>query len=266
MDTWHTCASLTFTSFATSDGYWCRSGLWKEYLLACIAPHNSHTVVLIFLTSSTIIQEVLHICRIGLAVLAFFYFDHRDVTKLDARGFLTSLLVQFCDQSDSFYDVFSILYQEHDRGTRQPEEGALMECLINMIRLSGQPGIYIIVDALDECPNSYGSPSAREQVLGVLQELIDLGHPNLHLCVASRPEIDIQRVLERKAAYSVTLQDEYGQNHDVANYVYSVVHSDPAMQRWPEEEKLFITDSLIRSSNGMYAIVIFFCLRHFLMS
>ncbi|KAI0269057.1 hypothetical protein BGY98DRAFT_1015877, partial [Russula aff. rugulosa BPL654] len=52
------------------------------------------------------------------------------------------------------------------------------------------------MDALDESPITSGIPSARERVLQLLKELVDLGLPNLHICVTSRPEIDIRNALE----------------------------------------------------------------------
>jgi hypothetical protein len=60
-----------------------------------------------------------------------------------------------------------------------------------MLEFPGQGPIYIIVDALDECPNSSGLPSPRDQVLDILQEIVDLHLPYLHFCITSRPEMDI---------------------------------------------------------------------------
>jgi hypothetical protein len=64
-----------------------------------------------------------------------------------------------------------------------------------MLSLPRQGQIYIIVDALDECPDVSGTPSAREEVLELVEELACLNLPNLHLCVAGRPEIDIRKTL-----------------------------------------------------------------------
>jgi hypothetical protein len=60
-----------------------------------------------------------------------------------------------------------------------------------MLSLPGQGPIYILVDALDECPNFPGRPSAREKVLYLIEELVDSNLPKVHLCVASRPEMNI---------------------------------------------------------------------------
>jgi hypothetical protein len=62
---------------------------------------------------------------------------------------------------------------------------------MDMLRLEGQPAIYIIVDALDECPNTSGMPTPREKVLEFLEDLVDSQLPNVHICVTSRPEFDI---------------------------------------------------------------------------
>jgi hypothetical protein len=64
-----------------------------------------------------------------------------------------------------------------------------------MLTLPDQGPVYLILDALDECPNTSGVPSSREQVLDLVKELVDLRLPSLHICVTSRPEVDIQDTL-----------------------------------------------------------------------
>ena len=46
-----------------------------------------------------------------------------------------------------------------------------------MIELPGQGALYIIIDALDEFPDSSGYPTPREQVLAIVRDLIDLRLP-----------------------------------------------------------------------------------------
>jgi len=55
---------------------------------------------------------------------------------------------------------------------QKPDVGALKKCLADMLSLPGQDQIYIIVDALDECPNFPGTPSARENVLKFVEEIV----------------------------------------------------------------------------------------------
>ena len=201
--------------------------------------------------SSAIIQDVWDDCQTGLATLVFFYFDFRDASKQDLRCLLSSLLVQLSNRSFIFHTILSDLYTAHDSGSRQPSEDALMKCLKDMLSRPGQGEIYIVVDALDECPNSSGYPTPREQVLMIIQEFVDLHLPHVHLCITSRPEVDIRNVLEALAVYNVSLHEQAGQNQDIADYIKSVVYSDPRMRRWREEDKQLVIKTLTEKAGGM---------------
>jgi hypothetical protein len=210
-----------------------------------------HPSLLTSPTSSTIIKEAETISDAGLALMAYYYFDFRDKTKQDARGFLTSFLSQLSAKSDSSYKILSELYSKHNAGSRQPDDDALKQCLINMLQVPGQPMIYIIVDALDECPNTSDVVSPRHEVQKLVEELVDLYLPNLRLCITSRREADIIPALERLASHAVSLHDQDGQKEDIGFYIKYVVHSDRRVQRWRVEDKELVIESLVRKANGM---------------
>ena len=110
---------------------------------------------------------------------------------------------------------------------------------------------YIIVDALDECPDSQGTPSAREDVLDFVKEVVSLKLSNVNLCVASRPEMDIRLVLEPLTTLKISLHDETGQKEDIVKYIKSVVYSDRNMRRWNEEDKQLVVVTLSDKADGM---------------
>jgi hypothetical protein len=121
-----------------------------------------------------------------------------------------------------------------------------------MVSLEAQPPIYIILDALDECPlTSTVPPSPREEVLEFLNELVALHLPNLHICVTSRPEHDIRAVLERLTEHAVSLHDESGQQEDITNYITSFARSNQRMQRWRDEDKNLVIKALSEKADGM---------------
>ena len=159
--------------------------------------------------------------------MAYFYFDFRDVDKQKLHNLLPSLLIQLSARSDPCHDILSQLYSAHDRGQKQPSDRAMVECLKRMLTAEVQEPTYIIMDALDECPNLCTIPSPREEVLEFVDELVGLRLPNLHICVTSRPESDIQAVLKPLTPDPVSLHDESGQQHDIAYYVSSFVHLNP---------------------------------------
>ena len=123
-----------------------------------------------------------------------------------------------------------------------------------MLTIPDQPPIYIILDALDECPNSYGVPTPRSQVLTIVKQLVDLRLAHLHVCVTSRPEFDIRATLGRLALHSVSLHEQSGQKEDIVDYIRSVVYSDSEetmMKRWRAEEKKMVVETLSEKADGM---------------
>jgi hypothetical protein len=185
--------------------------------------------------------------------MAYFYFDFRDVDKQSRRGLLSSLLIQLATRSDPVCDILSRLYKGHEDGTHQPSDSALIHCLIDILTLPDQGPVYIILDALDECPNTSGLPSSREQVLDLVEELVDLRLPSLHICATSRPEYDIRDTLENLALYSVSLHDENGHKKDIDGYIRFVINfrSVGAMKRWRDVDKALAIETLSEKADGM---------------
>ena len=202
--------------------------------------------------SSTIIEEIEVMQKSGLASLAFYYYDFREGQKKDLRGLLSSVLFQLCDQSDSYSDILSTFYTTHRHGAQSPGDDELVQCLKDLLNLSGQAPVYLVVDALDECPNTSSLSSPREEVLTLLEDLIDSQMPNLRICVTSRPEADIKPVLEPLTFRSVSLHDESGQQEDIENYIKWVVSTNRNMRRWTAEHKELVIDILTNRAQGMY--------------
>ena len=187
----------------------------------------------------------------GSAFLAYFYFDFKDTEKQDSRALLSSLLIQLSSQSDQFCDILHGLYSENKDGSQQPTTASLLRCLKVMLAIAGSQPVYLVMDALDECPNDSGIPSSREKMFTTVKELVELRHSNLRLCVTSRPEYDIRTTLEPLATQQVSLHDEVGQKQDINNYITSVVHSDGKMKKWRDAEKDMVVERLTAKADGM---------------
>jgi hypothetical protein len=186
--------------------------------------------------------------------MAYFYFDFRNASKQGLHDLLTSLLTQLSARSTLRCDILSKLYSVHDNGKEQPSDGVLIKNLKDMLMLSDQRPIYLIMDALDESPDTTGTPSPRERVLQLLKELVDLRCSNLHICVTSRPEIDIRDVIVPLTSLRVSLHEQSGQKEDIADYVRSVVYSnsEPIIRRWKKEDKDLVIEVLSERADGMY--------------
>ncbi|KAF8269897.1 hypothetical protein EI94DRAFT_882726 [Lactarius quietus] len=205
---------------------------------------------------SAIIQHIIALCgETGQASIVYFYFDFRDKEKQKARNLVKSLLIQLSAFSHPCCEIIHRVYSAHGDGTRQPTSDVLKNCLKEMLAVISEHPIYIVMDALDECPDS-GLPSAREEVLVVLKDLVDLHLPNLRICVTSRPEVDIKSILNQLTIHAVSLHDESEQQKGIADYVSSIVNSDVKMREWPDEDKELIIKVLSERADGMFRWVV----------
>jgi hypothetical protein len=233
--------SLTPISVAGSG----KSVLWFVIFCCC------HLHPLRLSPSSGIIEDIRAQRETASAIVAYFYCDFRDEDKQNCRNLVLSIISQLCAQSNLCFDTLSRVYLAHDEGTQKPSDEALTNCLTEMVSLPVQGPIYLIVDALDECPNNSGMPTLREEVLDLVENLASLRLPNLHLCVTSRPEIDIQCILEPLTTLRVSLHNQSGQKKDIVDYVSSVVYSDKKMRRWREEDRKLVIEMLSEKADGM---------------
>ena len=207
----------------------------------------------IFCISSAIIEDIKNMQTSRPSLIAYYYFDFKDAFKRGVRGLLTSLLIQLADDSARCWDVLYELHTSCRDGREQPSDISLAGCLKSMLELPGQLPTFLIIDALDECPNTAGTPSAREEVLNFLEDFVGSNHSNLFICVTSRPEQDIQTILNPLAPASrcVSLHEEGGQREDIKSYVRSFVHEDRTMRRWREDDRNLVITTLIDRAGGM---------------
>jgi hypothetical protein len=233
-----------FSGFAAGSG---KSVFWYAVF------RTLKRIQLILSLSSTIIEHIKHVRETESVLIAFYYFDFKDIAKRDLRGLLSSLLMQLADDSVRCWDVLHQLYAKCRNGSDQPSDSALAQCLRNMLELPGQPPLYIILDALDECSNATGSPSPRKKVLDFVKDLVECQLPNLYVCITSRPEQDIQTTLNSLTPTSrrVSLHEESGQEKDINDYIRSFVSSDEAMRRWRDVDKELVINTLSERAGGM---------------
>jgi len=203
--------------------------------------------------SSAIIEDIKNMREGSTALIAYYYFDFKDASKRGLRGLLTSLLFQLGSHDDACRDVLYQLYNTYYDGSEQPSDAALAKCLEAILDIAGQHPVFVVLDALDECPNNTGTPSAREEVLDFVENFVGSNHSNLFLCITSRPEQDIQAVLDplTSASCRVSLHEEGGQREDINSYIRSFVHTDRTMRRWREEDRELVISTLSERADGM---------------
>ena len=183
--------------------------------------------------------------------MAYYYFDFRDTEKQNCRNMILSLLTQLSAHSDLCCYILHRTYVTHKNGAHKPTDDVLMQCLKETLTLSNDRPTYIIMDAVDECPNTFGLPSPREIVLDFVKQLVELSLPHLRICITSRPDFDIRTVLEPLTTHQVSLHDEKGQQKDIVTYVSSMVYSDMRMGKWRVEDQKSVIETLSEEADGM---------------
>jgi hypothetical protein len=179
----------------------------------------------------------------------YYYFDFGDSKKQDCYGLLSSLIQQLSVNSEPCSDILSKIYSDIGP-VLKPTLIELKTCIKDMLSQPGQGPIYIVVDGVDECPNSSATSSARREVLELVKELFSLQLPNVHLCVASRPEIDIREELGSLKPFQISLDEQNGHKADIVAFIEHIVHSK-RMPEWTEEDQSLVINTLSPKANGM---------------
>jgi hypothetical protein len=189
-------------------------------------------------------------------MMAYYYFNSGDPDKRNLWGLLTSLVTQLGEGSDRYLTSISQSHTSHRNGSEPPSENELARLLKGFPGLQTQYNIYIIIDGVDKCPNTgaTGAKSARRKVLEFLEDLARSRYPNLHLCITSSPEEDMERYLNLLASSSrdrrVNLDKQDAQKEDIKRYISHFVKEDVGMQKWPDGIKEDFIDTLSERGDG----------------
>jgi hypothetical protein len=173
-------------------------------------------------------------------VIAYFYYDfHSADARPDAA--LRSLVKQLSLQCTGIPDILKKVFSEHADGHRSPTREALMsviKCITGDIK-----NVYIVFDALDECPERVG-------LLSMLREMHAWGHGTLHMLTTSRKERDIEETLHALVSHEVAM-DESLVDGDIHIHVTRTLAEDIKFQMCSAEEKAMIETTLIKGARGM---------------
>jgi hypothetical protein len=206
--------------------------------------------------SSSVIDRLAAASKPGSYVI-YFYFDFKDERKQALSGLLSSLIIQLAAYSRPCFDILidararaqesrdiipnKSLGNSHVHAT----DDILFDCLESMLLVSSD--IFIILDALDECPEV-----TREiDTFPFLRKLVGLGVSGLRLLVTSRPERDIRRCMQTLTSHPLDLDKAHEQNGELSRFIYHELSSPDHYQNWPHKIKLQAERVLVEKARGM---------------
>jgi hypothetical protein len=168
---------------------------------------------------------------------------------------LRSLIVQLCGGRPDTPRPLSDLHPYREKNL-QPG----LEKLEETLQASAQDfkSVYLVVDALDECPLANDERGRLLKLLGYIHEWT---LTNLHVLYTSRPEPDIEAELAPLFSGPTTsiidLQKRRKEvNRDIGTYIDQKIASSN-FRSWPPKTKEDVKAALTGKADGMYVVT--FC-------
>lgn len=193
---------------------------------------------------STLIQDIEEDCSSDPSkFLGYWYFQFGSEATKNVDTMSRSLIRQL-SRSPLAPEVIKIWEEHHLKGS-QPDSKGISGVLHDL--LSGIRGdIYLVFDALDECPENEKSKE-RGSLLSFLEVLLKRHSTKIHILATSRPEPDIQQRLEQfsKIDLEVHLAD------DVKTFVTLCLAQNP-LNRWKTDIHDLILDELLNSKERRF--------------
>ena len=153
-------------------------------------------------------------------------------TGQTAHNLLASLLQQFCRQKGPLSPELSKIYEQHYRQNTRPGVSEISRLLCSEIQRFSK--VYIVIDALDECPEVDRTRDI------FLTELLRLPS-NAYLLVTSRPNSFIESILTEAERLEISAHKD-----DVRRHVEARIAKEPLLVKHIAAEPS-LQDKIIRN-------------------
>ncbi|KAF4956485.1 hypothetical protein FSARC_11555 [Fusarium sarcochroum] len=173
---------------------------------------------------------------------AYLYCDFRRQDEQDIISLLASLLKQLSQTQDPLPEEVQHLYAEYKNRQKRPSPSELVEALKKAIGRHSQ--VYIIVDALDECPVAEGCRTRLLSEIFKLQE-----EAGISIFCTSRPIPEIVGSFQGATSVAIRARDEDLHQYLAGNLdrLPSFVLSNAGLQKE-------IKDTISKIANGMFLL------------
>ena len=181
-------------------------------------------------------------------LIAYYYFRFDDMEKQNAQNCLSSILAQTTSKQTSIDDCVKSLFEISGRVGKRPETSQLLHVLREVFQKYDK--VFLILDALDECPEDGNHQS---QLLEAIGELHSSTQARI-LCL-SRDISNIRHTMESAPnTKHLPIRDDLV-NADIRRFGQEAILS-PRFRKWPATAKDEVAQALADKAGGMYAITV----------
>ncbi len=174
--------------------------------------------------------------------VVYFFSDFQDIQKQHPDDLLRSILEQLAVQNEDATLSLEGIFRSCSNGQDQPMSEQLLEACIDAARTFS--GIFLIIDALDECQQS--GYSELGQTLATFQKSID----HVHIMTLSQPASEIQELMNISPQQQVSIGGREIEK-DIKVYVRERLHSSRTLRLFLTEQLHEIEVKLTNASGGM---------------
>lgn len=197
--------------------------------------------------SSTIVEDVQHHCHQAVNFgLAPFYFTFSDQGKQSYEALLRSLVAQLGTQECGLPALKENYKQRH-----KLQGGLSVQSLesILLALLALYDTVFIVLDALDECPEG---TDARSRLFGGL-EYLSKEAANMKILMTSRDIPDIRDCVVRFPAERLPVMTN-AVDDDIHSYVAQQLSQGQYFRRLKRESLDLIQTTIAKQADGMYVV------------
>jgi hypothetical protein len=172
--------------------------------------------------------------------LAYIYCNYKSGVGTDSVSLLSALLKQLVQSSSAIDIPIKNLYEQHIRRGTRPSFQEISTALQEVSKSFST--VYIIIDALDECPKADGTRSQLLTKLKDLQKVVDL-----RLMVTARPIPDIEVEFRLFPILEIRASDT-----DVKRFVRGQIARLPSCIQRDNQLQGTLEDKIVEAVDGMY--------------
>jgi hypothetical protein len=197
--------------------------------------------------SSTIVEHVQNHClqAVGFG-FAPFYFTFSNPGKQTLEALLRSMVAQLGSQEPGLKIMRERFEQRH-----KLQGGLSVQILQSMFLavLAAYDTVFVVLDALDECPEDYDASLERSKLFDGL-EYLSKAAANLRILMTSRDVPDIRDCIARLPAERLPIVTS-AVNVDIHKYVTQQLSKSPFSTKLDAQLKNYIQDRITSKADGM---------------